>query len=849
MGINYIAPPELDSLIDTSKNPKQEDFNGLFYTDEIDFDRLARDLRAYLPFNSFMFDWKKYVSNTTRRVFFTDPEGPTIESKEKIVNPFTYRNTNQSIQSAYFEGSKLNQYIGKLSGELIYSVYFDGENIVYKISFPYANTEQFEVPINDTTNNPYDFAINDKYRAVTLTTKNFDDFLEFIKYIKGKNYLPGLNYLGSTFARIIKNADNNEQQLKLIYEQIPMFIFYDNGPFNILEVIDRKEDELWNDFLTISTQSDSGLALFKLMSASGAYFFYKQLYENPLILKSVYENLSSSKIQLSENEAISHKQIFCSALIGICQSAYGNKTLKCKATKVDFFIGKDYKIDANILFKDDKEKEDDPENKAKNTYKIFLQQKTLKTKQVTRLAVPGMPSAGFINTTESTFQPENEGYYFEPLDLVSLKNFDNPLDTGAMVPAIYLQCLAEEAEWNNIKEAVMLSFHIAVIIISTVSLAGGAVGLVLLADGVAIVTSGIDLALMTVIENCPEKAEFIKYWEPISAVVNGVVCTPLLAKSILTNAPKLYGLALRTGTYTSEAVVFLGKAIGSAVRAAFRIPHIVQETIIFFKTAAELIVIDRRFITLIASLKRMYNEGVIFIKADVKNGDRMKGIFFARYKDKIIAHGTYEEIRATLKDAIKADSRALPRILDDLDDLTWKLFDRMLASGNTYEKTRTLERIYTEGSLVDFEKGVKYLTEVERKEYEVFVQGDRIIDAKGNALDTKGSIEIDINGKPNPSNKAIFVMSEKCNIYISKLNEIGKFHHSSFLSGEKVAAAGDIVIENGVIKQITNNSGHYKPILDNVRKNILNELKFRDYFTNQGLIGNEIEESIKFTNY
>lgn len=40
---------------------------------------------------------------------------------------------------------------------------------------------------------------------------------------------------------------------------------------------------------------------------------------------------------------------------------------------------------------------------------------------------------------------------------------------------------------------------------------------------------------------------------------------------------------------------------------------------------------------------------------------------------------------------------------------------------------------------------------------------------------------------------------------------LGKFHHSSFLGGAAVTAAGEWVVENGVIKVITAKSGHYKP--------------------------------------
>jgi len=60
---------------------------------------------------------------------------------------------------------------------------------------------------------------------------------------------------------------------------------------------------------------------------------------------------------------------------------------------------------------------------------------------------------------------------------------------------------------------------------------------------------------------------------------------------------------------------------------------------------------------------------------------------------------------------------------------------------------------------------------------------------------------------------AIFIMDEHGAIYASKIHHRGKFHHSSFLAGQSVASAGEIVAENGVIKKITRRKGHYQPTL------------------------------------
>jgi len=85
-------------------------------------------------------------------------------------------------------------------------------------------------------------------------------------------------------------------------------------------------------------------------------------------------------------------------------------------------------------------------------------------------------------------------------------------------------------------------------------------------------------------------------------------------------------------------------------------------------------------------------------------------------------------------------------------------------------------------------------------------------------------------------------MSENGKIYLSKNYTFGQFHYSSFLAGKPVAAAGEMVIEKGIIKTVTDGSGHYKPSLDMIKKNITEELSDRYYFS----IGTNKQSEIKF---
>jgi len=101
---------------------------------------------------------------------------------------------------------------------------------------------------------------------------------------------------------------------------------------------------------------------------------------------------------------------------------------------------------------------------------------------------------------------------------------------------------------------------------------------------------------------------------------------------------------------------------------------------------------------------------------------------------------------------------------------------------------------------------VKYLTEAERAKLKLTVKDGKVYDADGNLYDTSDAGTF-FSGK----GKSIFVMDENGNIYASKYQEVGEFHHSSMLGGKPVAGAGEITVKNGTITEISNKSGHYQP--------------------------------------
>lgn len=98
----------------------------------------------------------------------------------------------------------------------------------------------------------------------------------------------------------------------------------------------------------------------------------------------------------------------------------------------------------------------------------------------------------------------------------------------------------------------------------------------------------------------------------------------------------------------------------------------------------------------------------------------------------------------------------------------------------------------------DLSERVVYLKSAEeRARYQVYPHDGKLFDAYGIPVDSAGR-------------KVIYVMDAQGNFFLNRSGASLRYH-SSFLAGEPVAAAGEIEVQNGVVKFIDNNSGHYAP--------------------------------------
>lgn len=107
----------------------------------------------------------------------------------------------------------------------------------------------------------------------------------------------------------------------------------------------------------------------------------------------------------------------------------------------------------------------------------------------------------------------------------------------------------------------------------------------------------------------------------------------------------------------------------------------------------------------------------------------------------------------------------------------------------------------------DKEHGVEYLSKAQLEAHRLVVHDGKLYKSNGQLFDTAA-------GKSHwgaGESRAIFVMDKHGNLYASNHHAVGQFHHSSFLGGKPVAGAGELMVTNGKLKFISDQSGHYRP--------------------------------------
>lgn len=117
-----------------------------------------------------------------------------------------------------------------------------------------------------------------------------------------------------------------------------------------------------------------------------------------------------------------------------------------------------------------------------------------------------------------------------------------------------------------------------------------------------------------------------------------------------------------------------------------------------------------------------------------------------------------------------------------------------------------------DGAHEKHEEPVLYWDDAQRRAHQIKVKDGLIINDKGEPLDP----QLDLPEHKGRGGEAIYIMDVMGDIYYCFDAKYGRIHHSTLAGGQPVAAAGELVIVNGALISVSNESGHYRPPPDSI---------------------------------
>jgi len=784
--------------------------NGNFYSDNMDLNKLFSDIRMQNSNDKFFFYFQNYaLQNPTINLGYSPSVLAPISYTEVPTKYYDYL-AGQEKKSAKIE-IELNHrpcFIDMDKAGFNFLLDANAEKIEFEINYIYKD---YLKKRNATSTDGF-YILDKIYKAIIIKTKDADAFVDMVTKF-GYETFTKENIINAFVRELQKSTTGAE--LKFLYENMPEFVIE-----SLNSTIEN--ETLWQHLISLTRYDDQGFfsffkdasgALIKLLRAfKNSKFLYDKFKADQTLIKTIFNNLDD--VSEVDGEITTNKLAFASFLSALCLY---NGMEGLRILDKTFVSNQDYIFNSSDNLPRDE--------KGNELYLQQLKKTIIKSTEIIPDDLPRMVERVPVETSE--FLPTEKGSYYHPLDIVYLK--DSTADNALAIPvaAILIKAIADERERIEREKAIRLGFDVLAIVLGVITIATTANPGVLALAIADITLAGGDIAVQsaaTELQKTKEGQEFLKAWENIYLVGGIVTAGPVLIENIFTLGGKLFLAAKAVKNF--KAINFV-KACLIKVILERNIANFGKNTIKVIDNDVDIVFATRGYLNAF-KMGKLYQKSCFLISKSTTDTQEEINLI---YKGKIIAKGNkdsfYKQIKNIAKNYYKEEK--LVEVLEEMEDNVWQYFEKVPASGSHYE-TKDLENIYKFGSKSDFEKGVTYLTEKEREAYEVFVQHDKIVDAKGNLVDTNGSISINLKGETEKVDYAIFVMGEEGNLYLSKYSEVGKFHHSSFLGGKPISAGGEITIEKGVIKEINNGSGHYKPPLKLVEENMTKELQHRGYF-------------------
>lgn len=602
-----------------SKNAYKADFYGNNERDGVDFPALLQLINKVNTNPKCIFKWNDFERQPTIRTYDTrDGEGGTIQRMKITANniPFTYKNEfGQTIETQL--QAKLNKRIDFIDSQWSFKIDIDGKKnkIFAQLSLYYVNTEKFRKEVESTAN-PNDFNINDKYRAIIFQTENLTDFAHLVKEIDAdSNYSYYIKDKITEKMVAALKATKDKEEIVFLFENAPSWIaenFKSEELITFLELILSYDvDGFWSGYVDGSSAFINVLRGFNTQEKCvDLYTFFKN---NPTKLKEIYHALDGTSVW--EGTQMANKTIFASFLVSLCYANYDQLEFASKT----FFIGDGYKVNTSAIGALDF-----------NKTKYFLKQE--RTKFITMI-----PLANFAYYPLTYDEDLEKGSEYNPLEMIIVYDYDQKQPPSKsktapipmIVPAIFLHDMASREELAQIVKVVRIGVNIFVIALSVASF-GSASPLVALMLAVDITLATTDTIIALAEDHLSQ--EFLETWSKIYLIGGAVTATPLLLGSAFKT-----GIKILDGTAKAEFKNFV-RAFIFKVIIEKNIANFTKNTLRFVTENRELVSISKGLLN--SNKLRQLNEyGAILVAGEVKNADKIYTEYALVYKGEVVIKG------------------------------------------------------------------------------------------------------------------------------------------------------------------------------------------------------------------
>ncbi|WP_460558915.1 hypothetical protein [Ferruginibacter profundus] len=624
-------------------NPcESEPFSDEFYTDGIDFMKLV----SYLKMNGLaIFDYRTFQGAVSYSSSGSDPfTGVQSSNVYEVIDniPYEYVDSNGNTQKVTLTG-KLNKricYLEQASYGLQHGWWFtlDPKNKVCigGLEYYYKNTFALRQDASYTPEKD-DYYLNNKYKAVVITSAVIDDYIAVVSELGNKNSNVAIKKpIIDKFAQCLKTC-TDINQLKFLYDSMPEFV---------VDYLNKNNDvpanTLWEHVVKLTEYDDTGLlsifkdasaALIKVLRVLGnAKLLYEKFSADQKFVKAIYKSLDgSSEIN---GQKVSNRIIFSNLVYALCMV---NDTKNLTVIDKMFTVGGNYKLDGNVTGVNEGNDE------------FFLQQ------------LIEVPPGGMDVMPEKFWEDVpaiegDKGAMYKPLDMVMFTDISGKEQLSLLVPAIFVKALSDEAEWDNISQNIRIGFDVLAVIagIVTVATTGNPLVFALSMADIGLAVTDITVqAFRKEIEEMEGGKEFLETWEKIYLVGTLITAGPALINSCLKFGTTLLRAAELVKNFKVKDFI-----VACFTRIVFErnIANFTGNTvkkIIFSNEALSGWPVAVNF----AAATRLQDSGVLFIKGLGTNNEIVR--IAAIYKGEAIAAGTAKEVRNALKEIWSAKGAAL----------------------------------------------------------------------------------------------------------------------------------------------------------------------------------------------